>query len=79
MGDLDEIITTFPPSKTRTGKTKCNRTKKEKKATTEKQTNETKPKAQGVVTDVRAFVWFLPTEPSPRSALALGRLGRGAV
>lgn len=53
--------------------------KKGKKATTEKQTNETKPKAQGVVTDVRAFVWFLPTEPSPRSALALGRLGRGAV
>lgn len=31
MGDLDEIITTFPPSKIRTGKTKCNRTKKEKK------------------------------------------------
>lgn len=52
MGDLNEIITTFPPSKIRTGKTKRNRTKKKggKKATTGKQTNETKPKAQGVVT-----------------------------
>lgn len=38
MGDLDEIITTFPPSKTWTGKTKHNRTKK-KLTTTEKQTN----------------------------------------
>lgn len=78
MGDLDEIITTFPPSKIRTGKTKCNRTKKEK-SYNRKTNNKTKPKAQGVVTDVRAFVWFLPTEPSPRSALALGRLGQGAV
>lgn len=51
MGDLDEIITTFPPSKIRTGKTKRNRTKKKGGgATTGKQTNKMKPKAQGVVT-----------------------------
>lgn len=72
MGDLDEIITTSPPpSKIQTDKTKQDKKKLQQK---NKQTK-TKTKSTGCWEGVHVVLTEGRAEPSPQSALALGRLG----
>lgn len=69
MGDLDEIITTFPsPLKHKQAKQNIMGQKQQ-------QTNKNQKKKLKHKDVLRAFIWKGLAESSPQSALAPGRLG----
>lgn len=72
MGDLDEIITTFPPFKTQTGKTKHNRTKQQ-------QTNKNQKKKQSMGHSYRRGGQSLPTACTGPGQAGLGSCAKRPV